>query len=141
MVLYSRERRSLNNRHTLLKALFYQSENDLGIQTSTNKLHKLTSLKIIEIEKQGELLLGAGEATITSEGEIIYIKLTEEGRRAYLDEKYLKLRTSTARQNWEFLMKIIIPIAALIISIISLVNSCNNRQIAVSNNKITNSKK
>jgi hypothetical protein len=141
MIFYSREKRSLTNRHIVLKALFYQSDADPGIVISSNKLHKLTNLKITEIEKQGELLIGAGEVTTTSEGELIYFTLTEDGRRAFLDEKYLKLASHTVKQGVEFLIRIIIPIAALIISIISLVNSCNNRQINTSKNQTLNSKK
>lgn len=120
--------RSFRIRHKILGVLhddWSQNGKDYDRRVGSIKVSSITKIHIDEIHKWQHLLVEKGEIVISDNDGQSIISILAAGNNAYIDKRYIK---DGKKQKWDSIfdwVRIIIPLGALILSIINFISNNN----------------
>lgn len=120
--------RSFRVRHKILGVLhddLNQNGMDYERRVGSIRVASITKIHIDEIHKWQHLLVEKGEIVIADNDGQSIISILPAGNNAYIDKRYLK---DGRKEKWDNIFnwaRIIIPLGALILSIINFISNSN----------------
>lgn len=122
--------RSYKIRHKILEVLYKDWENhehEENRRVGSVRIARETNIPIAEIHRLQHLLIEKGEIVVSDNDGQSMMSIQQNGIGAYVDKRYLK---SGTKEKWDTIYdwaRILIPLGALVLSIINYVS---NKSIA-----------
>jgi hypothetical protein len=112
-------KKSLTTRYRILKTL-YDDWNFTPSEDRTMgsiRLAKSTNIPIADIDKWSIPLSAEGEILISYKDDQLMMSISEKGRASAIEKRYLKQRKMEIREDLADFVKIVVPVATLILAL------------------------
>jgi hypothetical protein len=132
--------KSYKIRHRILGILYKDWEehnHEENRRVGSVRIASETNIPIAEIHRWQNLLVEKGEITVSDNDGQFMMSIQQNGKSAYVDKRYLK---AGVKERWDKIYdwaRIVIPLAALVLSIINYISNRNlNQKVKNSETKI-----
>jgi hypothetical protein len=122
--------KSYTTSHRILEYLYndWNENNQLEQLIGSIKIAEKTNIPIAEIHKYQHILVNKGEIVVLNNDGQSMMSIQQGGATSYVEKKYIKEGRKLFFDNIFDWARIIIPLGALILSIINYVNNNNNAE-------------